>query len=205
MQGILRCGRKMNLFVKDTNEYIATKNKHPERNSPNDGIRVKIHDKTSVMNMITHSKDLHSVAPQHPLQSGMKPLSAPVILFDNRMRKKMHKDLFALVQKSVQSGPMKGSKPGKFHVGQERVAEICEAYLTEMLIICRGLDMTVSQKRRLEKWLKGSKRRQLKSKKLVMKREQWLVGEENEEEEVEEEEEEEEEAEEEDFGSFGRR
>ena len=34
------------------------------------------------------------------------------------IRKKMLKDLFALIQTALQSGPMAGSKPGKFHPGQ---------------------------------------------------------------------------------------
>ena len=31
-----------------------------------------------------------------------------VILYDNNLRRKMHKDSFALIQKSLQSGPMAG-------------------------------------------------------------------------------------------------
>ena len=38
----------------------------------------------------------------------------------------MHKDYFTLIQTALQSGPMSGSKPGKFYLGQENVAVTAE-------------------------------------------------------------------------------
>ena len=56
-------------------------------------------------------------------------VATQVVLYDAALRTKMHMDYFKLIQTALQSGPMAGSKPGKFHVGQEEVAVVAELFL----------------------------------------------------------------------------
>ena len=73
-----------------------------------------------------YKKEQEPISPAYPLKNAMKPLTSPVILYDTVLRKKMHKDYFTLIQTALQSGPMSGSKPGKFYLGQENVAVTAE-------------------------------------------------------------------------------
>ena len=73
------------------------------------------------------------------------------LLLEERRRDKCHNDLFMLVQTAMQSGPMSGSKPGKFPKGQERVAAVARVFF-DQLAGAESLNWTEAQSRRLAKW-----------------------------------------------------
>ena len=203
LHGIVRTNRKLSQFVQNTDhQQQQLKQQH----------EVEYHPPNIPGFGALAAATAAAAAPRHPTQTAMAPRVPPVILYDTVQRKKMHTDIFNLIQKALQSGPMAGSKPGKFHTGQEEVAVIAEVFLKQILDI-GPIDRTNGQKKRLEKWYKGSQRRQKKSKKLWRKRDEMLNGKkevvegegEGEEGEEEEEDVEEEDDVEEDFSTFAKR